>query len=378
MKTLTASVLFVLLTGCQWSGSPPIMQNLGEPFGTTAGGTAVQLYQLRNKQGLIAKITNYGATLVEMHTPDRNGILADVILGFESVAGYQSDANQYFGCTTGRVANRIAKGKFTIDGEPYTVAVNNGPNHLHGGVHRSLDKVVWRGRDVSGPDGPALEFTYTSPDGEEGYPGALACKVVYTLTHANELRIDYQATSDAATPVNLTNHAYWNLAGAGSGTIHDHELQIAADSYTPTDDTLIPTGFIMPVSGALDLRQPTRIGAGIEEMSKTAAAGYDHNYVLRPGSGLRFAARLRDPGTGRTLTIHTTEPGIQFYSGNFLKGDRGKDGRTYGHRGALCLETQHYPDSVNHKTFPSVVLRPGSTYRHTTVHRFGSDSTDRE
>ena len=358
-----------LLCGCQFPRKPVKIR----PFGKTADGTAVDLYELRNRYGMIARITNYGATLVEMHVPDRNGELADVVLGFEDVGGYQSASNQYFGCTTGRVANRIAEGKFSIDGKDYQVATNNGPNHLHGGTHRSLDKVVWAGRDVSTSDFSAVEFTYESPDGEEGYPGKLHIRVVYTLKDAGELRIDYTATTDQPTPVNLTNHAYWNLAGGGS--ILDHEVQIAASEYTPTDRNLIPTGMTAEVRGTdLDLRAPTRIGDRIESLARTPALGFDHNFVIddHDGSSLRLAARLRDPKSGRILEIRTTEPGIQFYTGNYLRGDKGKNGDTYALRGALCLETQHYPDSVNQPGFPSVVLRPGATYRHSTVHRFSA------
>ena len=241
---ILTGLLLILLPACQSSTRP--MQNLitVEPFGRTTRGTAVQLYELRNRFGLIARVTNYGATLVEMHTPDRENQLVDVVLGFEDVAGYQSAANQYFGCTTGRVANRIAKGRFTVEGVAYSVAVNNGPNHLHGGSDRSLDKVVWQAREVSTTDGPAVEFTYTSPHLEEGYPGELQVTVVFMLTHDNELRIDYTATADCKTPVNLTNHTYWNLGGAGSGDVLDQEISIAASRYTPTDKTLIPTGQI--------------------------------------------------------------------------------------------------------------------------------------
>jgi aldose 1-epimerase len=346
-----------------------------QPFGTTTDGTAVRLYELRNQFGVIARLTDYGATLVEMHVPDRHGEIEDVILGFESVAGYQSEANQYFGCTAGRVANRIASGKFRLDGVDYQLATNNGPNHLHGGATRSLDKVVWAARQLGNLGSSAVEFTYTSPDGEEGYPGALACKVTYTLTDLNELIIEYSATTTKANPINLTNHAYWNLGGAGSGSILDHEIQIAADRYTPTNQTLIPTGTMASVRGTLfDLRVPTRIRDRIDALGKTPALGYDHNFVLSESVGtMRLAARLRDPASGRVMEIHTTEPGIQFYTGNFLRGDAGKRGRTYGHRHALCLETQHFPDSVNQPQFPSVILRPGQTYRHRTVHRFSAD-----
>jgi len=348
------------------------MNSTVQPFGTTKDGTAVSLYELKNKNGLVARLTNFGATIVQLHLPDKAGQMADVIQGFDDVSGYQSDANQYFGCTVGRVANRTAKGEFTIEDKAYSLAINNEPNHLHGGKDRSLDKVVWQAEPVSAKDGPAIVFTYTSPDMEEGYPGNLQIKVTYTLTETDELRIDYEATTDKLTPVNLTNHAYWNLAGAGSGSILDHVVQIAAARYTPTDDTLIPLGTLRSVIGSvLDLQKPTRIGAGIAHLTPTAALGYDHNFALDKYDGsLQFAARLQDPSSGRTMEILTTEPGLQFYSGNFLKGDTGKAGKVYGHRYALCLEAQKYPDGANQRNFPNVFLAPGETYRQTTVHRF--------
>ena len=349
-------------------------------FGTTKAGEATEIYTLKNENGLIAKVTTYGATLVEMHIPDKDGILADVVNGFDNVAGYEGDGNQYFGCTTGRVCNRIAKGKFTIDGTEYTLATNNDPNHLHGGGDKALSKQVWQAEQLKGQN--AVVFTLASPDGEEGYPGNLSMKVTYTLTNDNELRIDYEATTDKATPVNLTNHAYWNLAGTGTGTILGHELTLNADSYTPTDDTLIPTGEVEDVDGtALDFRQPTKIGDRIPdkdatktEDAKTATLGYDHNFVLNGTAGeQRLAARLCLVYFGRVLEIYTDQPAIQFYSGNFLKGQAGKGVTKYPFRGALCLETQHYPDSVNHANFPNTILKPGETYRTTTVHKFKAE-----
>ena len=349
-------------------------------FGTTKAGEATEIYTLKNENGLIAKVTTYGATLVEMHIPDKDGILADVVNGFDNVAGYEGYGNQYFGCTTGRVCNRIAKGKFTIDGTEYTLATNNDPNHLHGGGDKALSKQVWQAEQLKGQN--AVVFTLTSPDGEEGYPGNLSMKVTYTLTNDNELRIDYEATTDKATPVNLTNHAYWNLAGAGTGTILGHELTLNADRYTPTDDTLIPTGEVEDVDGtALDFRQPTKIGDRIPdkdatktEDAKTATLGYDHNFVVNGTAGeQRLAARLSHSASGRVMEIYTDQPGIQFYSGNFLNGQAGKGDTTYPFRGALCLETQHYPDSVNHTNFPNTILKPGETYRTTTVHKFKAE-----
>jgi len=343
------------------------------PFGTTKDGAAVELYTLANKHGLVAKVMTYGAILVEMHAPDKRGQMADVTLGFDSLAGYESENDQYFGATVGRVANRIAKGKFALDGKEYQLAINNEPNALHGGVKRSLSKVVWQATPKETGDGPAVAFAYTSPAGEEGVPGTVAVTVTYTLTNSNELRIDYTGTTDAATPLNLTNHSYWNLAGAGSGTALDHELQLAAYNYTPTDDTLIPTGQIAAVKGTpLDFTTTKRVGRDISELVDTAWLGYDHNFILKekPSAAPEFAARLTDPGSGRVMEVWTTEPGVQLYSGNFLFGQQGKGGKVYEKRGALCLECQHFPDSVNHPDFPTTILQPGETYRQTTVHKF--------
>ncbi len=353
--------------------------NTAVDFGKTKGGESTEIYALKNKNGLIAKVTTYGATLVELHLPDKDGNFADVLNGFDDVSGYEGEDNQYFGCTTGRVCNRIAKGKFTLDGKEYTLAANNDPNHLHGGEDKALSKQVWKAESVT--DTQAVTFSLTSPDGEEGYPGNLSMKVTYTLTDENELRIDYEATTDKATPVNLTNHAYFNLAGSGSGTVLDHELTLNADKYTPTDDTLIPTGEIESVEGTpLDFRKTHTIGERVPDKDaaktddcKTAPKGYDHNFVLNGKAGeQRLAARLKDPKSGRVMEIHTDQPGIQFYSGNFLKGQKGKGGKVYLFRGAICLETQHFPDSVNHDNFPNTILKPGETYKTTTVHKFSA------
>ena len=373
---ICAVVLLLAAAACQttWSKGSASKSIRRSSFGKSKEGKSVSLYTLKNLHGLVAKITNYGATLVEMHVPDKNGKMADVVCGFDYVSGYQGDGNQYFGCTTGRVANRIAKGKFTLEGKTYSLAINNDPNHLHGGVKRSLDKVLWKATPKDTAGSPSIIFNYTSPDGEEGYPGALAIEVTYTLTNENELRIDYKATTDKDTPVNLTNHAYWNLAGAGSGTILDHVLVLKAANYTPGDPTLIPTGKIAPVKGTpLDFTQPTAIGKRLPA-PETAEKGYDHNFVLDNQTGkLALAARLNDPMSGRVMEISTTEPGIQLYTGNFMFGQKGKGGKTYLHRGALCLEAQHYPDSINKPQFPSVVLKPGQTYTQTTVHKFLSE-----
>jgi aldose 1-epimerase len=348
-----------------------------EPFGQTADGAPVEVYTLTNANGMKARIMTRGATLIELQVPDQDGNLADVVLGFDDVAGYESEANQYFGCTVGRVCNRIKDGKFTLGGKEYTLAVNNGPNHLHGGVERSLDKVVWEAEETQGRNGsPAVRFTYTSPDGEEGYPGNLRVVVTYSLTEQNALVISYRAETDAVTPVNLTNHSYFNLAGEGSPTILDHELMINADRYTPADDTLIPTGEIAPVQGTpLDFAEPHAIGERIEELVETAYLGYDHNFVINEpfGGRPRLCARVKDPKSGRVLEIRTNAPGVQFYSGNFLHGQKGKGGKEYPLRSAFCLETQHYPDSINHPDFPTTLLQPGETYRHVCIYAFSAE-----
>ena len=361
----TAALALFLAAAHMTYAAPPVP----EPFGKTADGEAAERYTLKNAKGVTATIMTRGATLTELHVPDKAGKTADVVLGFDDVAGYESDDNQYFGCTVGRVGNRIAKGKFTLNGKEYQLAVNNGPNHLHGGLKRSFDKVVWKAQGIETKNGPGVKFTYTSPDGEEGYPGKMSATVTYSLNDANELRIDYETTTDADTPINLTNHSYFNLGGAGSPTVLEHVLTLNASKYTPTDDTLIPTGKIDPVEGTpLDFRKPTAIGDRIEQLTKTANIGYDHNVVCDGEAGkLRHIATLKDPASGRVLKVSTTEPGVQFYSGNFLKGQKGKGGKTYAHRSAMCLETQHFPDSVNHPNFPNAILKPGDTYKHTAV-----------
>ncbi len=350
-----------------------------EPFGTTKDGNAVEIYTLTNDTGLTAKIMTRGATLVELHVPDKDGRIADVILGFDDVAGYESDANQYFGCTTGRVCNRIDSGRFTLDGRTYTLAKNDGgKHHLHGGAERSLDKVVWKAKPFEADDATGVVFTYTSPDGEEGYPGQLSVRVTYRLfEEKSTLRIEYEATTDQPTPVNLTNHMYLNLEGAGSMSVLEHLLMINADRYTVGSEELIPTGEIARVEETpLDFRKPTRVGDHIDVLTDTGAKGYDHNYVLNPlvaGKKKRKVAVLTSPNSGRVLTIRSTEPGVQLYSGNFLSGQTGKRGKTYPYRSALCLETQHFPDSVNHKDFPSTILKPGESWESQTTYQFTID-----
>ena len=344
-------------------------------FGKTADGTAVKQYTLTNSHGVVMKLISRGATLTEWHVPDKNGQMADVVFGFDDVAGYESKDNGYFGATTGRVANRIAGGMFKIDGQEYTLAKNDGPNTLHGGLQRSLDKVVWEGQPFEKNGEQGVAFKYVSPDGEEGFPGKLTCRVTYTLTDKNEIRIDYEATTDKATPINLTNHAYFNLSGAGSPTILDHELMLAADHYTPIDESLIPTGEVAPVAGTpFDFREFHKIGARVDQLTDKPGVGYDHNFVLNNQTGeLALAAKVREAKSGRVLSVFTTEPGVQLYVGNFLTGAQAKAGKTYNYRSGLCLETQHYPDSINQPKFPSVILRPGKTYQHTCVYQITTE-----
>ncbi len=338
-------------------------------FGKTREGVAVDQYVLRNANGVVAKVMTYGATLTDLLVPDRNGKVTSVVLGFDRLDGYLAE-EPYFGATIGRVANRIAGGTFQLNGQTYKLATNNGANHLHGGL-KGFDKVVWRAESHDGDD-PSVTLTYRSPDGDEGYPGNLSVSVTYTLTRQNEVRLDYLATTDKATPVNLTNHAYFNLAGEGSGTILDHEVMIAADQFTPADAALIPTGEILPVGGTpVDFTTPTRIGARIDQVPAAPPGGYDHNYVLRPHTDLLLSARLVDPKSGRVMEVLTTEPGLQFYSGNFLDGTiRGRSGVPYVKHAALCLETQHFPDSIHHPTFPSTIVQPGQRLVSQTVYRF--------
>jgi aldose 1-epimerase len=340
------------------------------PFGKAADGAEIDLFILTNANGMKAKITTYGSILTELDVPDRDGKLGNVVLGFDNLAGYLA-GHPHFGATTGRVANRIAKGKFTLDGKEYKLAVNNGPNALHGGL-KGFDKVVWKGEAKVTPDTAAVELTYLSKDGEEGYPGNLTTMVTYTLTNENELRIDYKATTDKPTPVNLTNHSYFNLGGPASGDILDHELTIEADEYTPADDTLIPTGEIRSVKGTpLDFTKPAKISARISQVADKTG-GYDHNFVLRSKGGkLALAARAYDPKTGRVMEMYTTEPGVQLYTANFLDGKlKSKEGVPFKKHQAFCLEAQHFPDAVNHPDFPSIILRPGQTYKQTTMYKF--------
>jgi len=370
-------VAALLTAGCQSKPKLTPGQQLAqigyvtmEPFGTTQDGKSVEIYELINANGLRAKVMTFGAILTEMWVPDRNGQGADIVLGFNNFKDYEK-TNPYFGATVGRYANRIAKGEFKLDGKTYNLPVNNGPNSLHGGL-KGFDKVIWNATKEPNVKGPSVKFEYTSADGEEGYPGTLTVTVTYTLTNDNELKIDYHATTDKPTVLNLTNHTYWNLAGEGNGTILDNGLQILATQYTAVDDTSIPTGKQLSVEGTpMDFLNPHIIGKRIAQAPN--GNGYDHNFVLRKteDGSLDAAAILADPKSGRSMVVSTTEPGVQLYTANYLDGTLiGKSGKPYVKNGAVCLETQHYPDSPNHPSFPTTVLRPGETYESTTIYHF--------
>jgi aldose 1-epimerase len=347
-------------------------------FGATADGRRAELFTLTNGHGIRIALTNYGGIITSLRTPDRSGQLDDIVLGYDNLAGYLHDS-PYFGAIVGRYGNRIARGRFTLDGTTHRLAINNGPNSLHGGL-RGFDKVIWSARPFQNQEGTGVALDYTSPDMEEGFPGTLSAHVIYTLTEDDRLIVDYQATTDKPTPVNLTQHSYWNLAGSARRDILGHELTINADSMTPVDSTLITTGEISSVIGTpFDFRTPVPIGARVDQRQNAQIRygnGYDHNFVLNRGGaaadGLVRAAHLVEPSSGRTMDILTTEPGLQFYSGNFLDGSiTGKGGSVYHFRYGLALETQHYPDSPNHPNFPSTILRPGQQYRTRTVFQFG-------
>jgi aldose 1-epimerase len=362
------AAMFAVASGTQMKPRAGVTRT---PTSAVVDGQPIDLFTLTNAQGVEVKTINYGAIITSWLVPDRTGQLADIVLGYADPAEYVKGNPSYFGAIVGRYANRIGKAQFTLDGRTYTLAANDGPNHLHGG-RRGFDKVLWTAETVKTSDGPGVAFTRASPDGEEGYPGTLKARVTYTLTDRNELIVSYEATTDKPTIVNLTQHSYFNLAGQGTSDVLGHELRINADRYTPVDATLIPTGELAPVeSTPFDFRKPTAIGARInsEHPQMKFGGGYDHNWVLaRSGGGLSLAADVYEPKSGRTLQISTTEPGLQFYSGNFLDGTlTGKDGRVYRQRYGFCLETQHFPDSPNKATFPSTTLRPGSTYRTRTV-----------
>jgi aldose 1-epimerase len=382
MSTLSAMTLagaLALAGGCAREESSTSVQSpnprLTESvFDRTADDQAVHLITLRNQNGIEMKVLTYGGIILSLKTPDRTGAIDDIVLGFDDLKSFV-DKSPYFGCLIGRYGNRIAKGMFTLDGTTHKLATNNGPNHLHGGV-KGWDKAVWKSEPFQNATGVGVVLTHTSRDGDEGYPGTVTAKVTYTLTDTNQLIVDYHATTDKATVINLTQHAYFNLAGLKADDILGHELTLNAAHYTPVDATLIPTGEIATVEGTpFDFRTSTPIGARIDAKDEQIARGkgYDHNFVLtRTGAGHSEAARVVEPLTGRTMTIATTEPGIQFYSGNFLDGTlTGKGGRRYPQRAGFCLETQHYPDSPNRPNFPTTTLRPGETYRSQTVFTFG-------
>ena len=402
LSILAISAALVLLAACSQSADPEPAEQAAAPepapaaepkaeavapkqeifiskatFGETADGETVTLYTLRNKAGMQAKITDYGGIVVSLTAPDRDGNFEDVVLGYDNLEDYIA-ASPYFGALIGRYGNRIRVGKFELDGVEYTLAVNNGPNHLHGG-DKGYDKVVWDSKMQETENGPALHLAYVSPDGEEGYPGTLSVEDIYTQTHENELVIEYRAETDQATPVNLTNHSYFNLSGDAKRDILGHTLQLNAEHFTPVDDTLIPNGEYRPVEGTpFDFRDGKPIGQdiGMENEQLTFGGGYDHNWVVDQHADRewRHILTLADPQSGRKMTIHSDQPGLQFYSGNFLDGTNiGKGGVVYNHRYGMCLETQHFPDSPNQPNFPNTILRPGEVYASKTVHTFSTE-----
>ena len=389
MPTVRAAVIAgsVVIIAFQWAcrrdnpsapvTAPAAARLMRAPYGSLPDGTGVELFTLTNTHGVEVRAMTYGGIILSLRTPDRRGQLDDIALGYDTAAEYVTNPRAYFGAIVGRYANRIAKGRFVLDGKTYQLATNNGPNHLHGGK-QGFDAVVWRAEPFDDSRGAGVVFAYTSRDGEEGYPGTLKARVTYTLTEKNELIFDFEATTDAPTIVNLSQHTYFNLAGDGRRDVLDHELQLFADRYVPVDETLIPTGELAAVEGTpFDFRQPTKIGARIEQDDPQLrrGSGYDHTFVLtRSGEGAQPAAKVIERSTGRTMLVATTEPGVQLYTGNFLDGkSRGKQGRVYQRRYGFCLETQHFPDSPNKPQFPSTVLRPGDTYRSRTVLTFGTE-----
>jgi len=377
IRCATGALLGVLTFAC--FAQAPAMKGKSDvkkqAFGNLPDGAPIELYTLSNDKGMQAGIMTYGGAVVSLTVPDRGGKYADVVLGMQDLAGYLTPV-PYFGAIIGRYGNRIGKAQFTLDGKVFHLPANDAANTLHGGL-KGFDKHVWKATAGSSAEGETLELTYTSQDGEEGFPGSLTTKVVYTLTAKNELKIDYTATTDKNTVVNLTNHSYFNLAGPGEGDILQHQVMIAADRFTPVDAGLIPTGELRPVKGTpFDFTKSTAIGAriGQDDEQLKLGKGYDHNWVLNKGSGgLTKAAEVHEPQTGRVMQVWTTEPALQFYTGNFLDGTlKGKGGKPYPRRGAFCMETQHYPDSPNKPAFPSTELKPGATYHTTTVYRFSA------
>ncbi len=380
-RTRFLSIITLVLTVCaaaltQPASSKPVSSKAGvqqQPFGTRDGRPVI-LYTLTNSHGVEVRAMNYGGIIVSIRVPDRKGEFADIVLGHEAAEGYIPNP-PYLGAIVGRYANRIANGTFMLDGKTYTLPKNDGPNTLHGGLTRTFDKVVWEGEPLKGKSGVA--FSYLAKDGEEGFPGNLKVKVTYTLNDANELTVDYEATTDKATPINVSQHSYFNLKGEGNGDILDHEIMINADRFTPVDKNLIPTGELRPVKGTpFDFTTATKIGTRIEDPydQMVLGHGYDHNFILnRKGAGLSLAARVYEPTTGRVLEVSTTQPAVQFYTGNFLDGSvTGKQGHVYKRRFGFCLETQHYPDSPNHPDFPTTILKPGEKFHQTTVFKFSA------
>ena len=363
-------VSFILVSCNQKQNSTQLIDN--DLFGTLVDGKEVKLFTLQNKNGVVTQITNYGGRVVNLWTPDKNGNFDDIVLGYETMEGYLKSNEIYYGALIGRYGNRIGKGMFHLNDTVYKLALNNDENHLHGGID-GFNNVVWEASQI---DEQTLELRYLSPDMEEGYPGNLKVKVKYQLTDDNELKTEYWATTDKPTPVNLTQHSFFNLKGVGNGDVLDNILQINADFYTPVDKGLIPTGDIAPVEGTpMDFRNPTAVGKRINDDFEQLkfGLGYDHNWVLNQSdSGLTFAAKVVEPVSGRTIKVYTNEPGLQVYTGNFLDGsDSGKGGKTFGYRGAICLETQHFPDSPNKPDFPTTILNPGDEYYSICVYKFG-------
>lgn len=359
----TIAIMAVLLIGFNACSSEKQKNIQKEIFGSLSTGEEVELYTLTSSTGITVKIMTYGGAIVSIETPDREGNFDDITLGFHNLTDYET-YHTYFGALIGRYGNRIANGRFSLNGEEFQLETNDGPNHLHGGI-KGFDRAVWQAEPVQSPTDPSLKLSYLSIDGEEEYPGNLSVTVVYTLK-GNDLEIKYEATTDKSTPINLTNHAFYNLAG--KGTILNHELTINAPSYTPVDESLIPTGEIVKVAETpFDFNNPMAIGARIDSVE----GGYDHNFVLAKGEGLKFASKLKDPESGRTMEVYTTEPGIQFYSGNFLDGTHSREDWTFNAHTALCLETQHFPNSPTQPNFPSTILKPDETYQSTTVMKFG-------
>jgi aldose 1-epimerase len=371
LTLILATLCATCLLGCATTTSSESKSPLShQPFGKAKDGTPVDLFTLRNSHGVEAKISNYGGIVVSLKVPDRGGKMGDVVLGYDNLEGYLKET-PYFGALVGRYGNRIAKGKFTLNGQQYTLATNNGPNALHGGL-KGFDKVVWEPKILATPSGTALELHYLSKDGEEGYPGNLSVTAVYTLTDDNALKLEYTATTDKDTVLNLTHHSYFNLAGKGD--ILSHEVMIDADKFTPVDSMLIPTGELRSVEGTpLDFRKSTVIGARInqDDEQMKLGGGYDHNFIInKPLGALGVCARVYDPSSGRVLEVSSTEPGMQFYTGNFLSGTiKGKGGWVYQKRNAFCMEPQHYPDSPNHPEFPSAVLKAGQTFKSTIIYK---------